>query len=84
MNEPREFEIRNLVTPEGRSATRVHSGPMPTKSEIIHVIEYSAYNTVRVNLLWLVKHAIETASITRAVGAKLLGVSLIDLDQELP
>lgn len=37
----------------------------------------------RNKLVWLVRHAIFCASISRAKGAELLGVPLIDLDAEL-
>lgn len=46
-------------------------------------IKISYLNNDRENLLWLVKFSIETANISKARGAELLGVSLIDMDEVL-
>ena len=48
--------------------------PLPS-SATTSAIQYSNRN----NLLWLVKHSIEMCSISKARGAELLGVSLIDM-----
>ena len=39
--------------------------------------------TLQNNLKWLVLHAIETTAISKAKGAELLGISLIDFIKEL-
>lgn len=65
------------------------SHPGPTR-DMVEVVRADMYDEAIVeleetqkNLLWLVMHAIDSASISKAKGAELLGVSLIDMDTVL-
>lgn len=56
---------------------------MVSQDDLDEYLKDTLVNNDRQNLLWLVKFSIETANISKARGAELLGVSLIDMDEVL-
>ena len=92
MSEKKEFLVFNQDIGNGKGlALKTHLATSKIDLEFLnknqehltHVIDMESYRRIESSLLWLVKHAIDTASISRAKGAELLGVPLIDLDIEL-
>lgn len=56
---------------------------LPISPDDVEFVTLGQYEALQNNLIWLVKQGIETASISRAKGAELLGIALIDLDTYL-
>lgn len=53
---------------------------LPISTDDVEFVTLGQYEALQKNLIWLVNHAINSATISRAKGAELLGVALIDLD----
>lgn len=56
---------------------------LPISPDDVEFVTLGQYEALQDNLIWLVNRSIDSASISRAKGAELLGIALIDLDAYL-